>query len=566
MRLPLYLPCLLPLAAALVHRAPAGIQVTPHVLSLVAAPHPHPITPSTRHLHRRRRRNNTNGKRQVFAVPGLVVPGLGIAPVVVPGSLPVVGGDGAVSPGVSGGAAVQAAPLVGLASPVGVVPPVGLASPEDVVPPVALPSPVDVSFPTYVSSLPADLPPPATAQDANSDPESTSFPDSFSPATVAEAAIEQPVDTIGGRVYMTNVTLAGHPYTLILDTGSSDTWIAASDFTCTGRISHARLPQRSCGFGELYDVVDSKTYDPIPGRAFGVKYSDGEYLMGEMGVEELRVGDVDGGKGGLTVRQTIGVVERGWWMGDGRSSGLMGLAFPTLASNYRDLNYTTVVGSLFETHQIPPVFSLALSRPTQQSPTAGGLLAIGGIPDVPYTPPFVRVPITPVFAHTYAFYTIPVDGFAIMPPSGPATASFANTSSSVSPSTRQRVHRQSGAPLQMILDSGSTLLYLPDDTADHLASLFSPPARYVPSSNTYITSCSAQQPRFGVVIGGTTFYINPEDMLTREGRGRCSLAVQRMEDGDAVLGDAWLKSVLVVFDLRPEGEGMGVWVAGREVY
>ncbi|KAL1610750.1 hypothetical protein SLS60_002420 [Paraconiothyrium brasiliense] len=163
---------------------------------------------------------------------------------------------------------------------------------------------------------------------------------------VPEASIEQPVDTLGGRVYMTNISLAGHPYTLIIDTGSSDTWIAASDFQCTSRVSHARLPQRNCGFGNLYDVVDSTTYNPIPGRGFGVKYSDGEYLTGNMGIEELSVGAIDGGKGGLTVNQTIGVVERGWWMGDGRSSGLMGLAYPTLASNYRDLNYTTVVGSL----------------------------------------------------------------------------------------------------------------------------------------------------------------------------------------------------------------------------
>lgn len=145
---------------------------------------------------------------------------------------------------------------------------------------------------------------------------------------------------------MTNVTLAGKPYTVVLDTGSSDTWIATSDFICTSRLSHARLTQSSCSFGELYDVVDSPTYDSIPGRTFSVKYSDGEYLKGDMGTEELRMGDVDGGKGELTVRQTIGVVEEGWWMGDGQSSGLMGLAFPTLASNYRNLNYTTVVGSL----------------------------------------------------------------------------------------------------------------------------------------------------------------------------------------------------------------------------
>lgn len=171
----------------------------------------------------------------------------------------------------------------------------------------------------------------------------------------------------------------------------------------------------------------------------------------------------------------------------------------------------------------------------------------------------------PVFSNTYAFYTIPVDGFSITPPSSSlddfsASGPLVNMTSARSNHT----HRQAppSAPLSMILDSGSTLLYLPDATADYIASLFSPPARYVPASNTYITSCDALQPRLGVVIGGQTFFVNPEDMLSREGRGRCSLAVQRMEDGDAVLGDSWLKNVLVVFDL---GANV-VSIAGREVY
>ena len=50
------------------------------------------------------------------------------------------------------------------------------------------------------------------------------------------------------------------------------------------------------------------------------------------------------GSSNLTVRQTIGVVERGWWMGDGISSGLMGLAYGALTLG--GSGYDTVVGSL----------------------------------------------------------------------------------------------------------------------------------------------------------------------------------------------------------------------------
>ena len=46
------------------------------------------------------------------------------------------------------------------------------------------------------------------------------------------------------------------------------------------------------------------------------------------------------------------------------------------------------------------------------------------------------------------------------------------------------------------------------------------------------------------------------------GSGQCALAIQPTAGGAAVLGDIWLKNVLVVFDL---GENV-VRIAGREVY
>ncbi|KAF2680908.1 acid protease [Lentithecium fluviatile CBS 122367] len=327
------------------------------------------------------------------------------------------------------------------------------------------------------------------SQQANEDSTSTSD-------TAAE--VQQDLITLGGRVYMTNITLANREHTL--------------------------------------------------------------FLTGMMGTEELGIGGVIQDE--LKVRQTIGVVERGWRMGDGLSSGLMRLAYPMLASNYQDLNYTSVVRALFQDGAVPQFFSHALSRPTLAILVSGGLLAIGGIPDIPHNLDFVSVPIHPIVQNTYTFYSIPVDGFDITPP--PSTSTPSRLSAPGVGAWNYTI-----SPLDMIIDSGSSLLHVFDLIVDYIASLFIPPAWYSPTSHTYLVPCTAAAPRVGIIIAGKAFYIHEEDLMNkgpgagRDGKvGLCTLAVMRLEGGDAVLGDSWLKGVLAVFGV---GDG-GMRFAGRENY
>lgn len=203
----------------------------------------------------------------------------------------------------------------------------------------------------------------------------------------------------------------------------------------------------------------------------------------------------------------------------------------------------------FDQAYYPPVFSLALNRtsslPGSSARAPGGVLAIGGIPSVAHnTSSWVETAIVPVRASVYTYYSIRITGFTITPPSGSTVIPQNYTASKQS----------------IIVDSGTTLIYLPDRIVEYIASLFEPRATYNEQSGLYIVDCDADAPRLGINIAGGTFFISTDDLMNRgvgavngpgtgAGIGECVLAVQPTMGGASVLGDSWLKNVLAVFDL-----------------
>jgi hypothetical protein len=166
--------------------------------------------------------------------------------------------------------------------------------------------------------------------------------------TKRQTTAQEDITTLGGRLYIANVTLAGKVFSLIIDTGSSDTWVASSKFQCDDPNTYAPIPVQQCGFGPFYNQSASKSFQSI-NHDFDVYYSGGEFLEGIMGTELFGIGGVSRGQvPSATVRQTIGVVNEGYWFGDGISSGLMGLGFPALAEgvNSGELTYTSVIYTL----------------------------------------------------------------------------------------------------------------------------------------------------------------------------------------------------------------------------
>jgi Eukaryotic aspartyl protease len=124
-----------------------------------------------------------------------------------------------------------------------------------------------------------------------------------------------------GEEFATEITLGKEKFLAIVDTGSSDTWIVEKGFQCVDISTGANLTEASCSFGPTY--TPSKTFVQTPNENFNILYASREYLTGLIGTEVVKLA-------GLKFKQTVGIVNNAAWIGDGVTSGIIGLAYPDL--------------------------------------------------------------------------------------------------------------------------------------------------------------------------------------------------------------------------------------------
>lgn len=309
--------------------------------------------------------------------------------------------------------------------------------------------------------------------------------------------------------------------------------------------------QADCYFGPAYNSTSSSTFTNITNQNFNITYSDRETLTGGMGYESFTLG-------GITVpQQKFAYVNYAAWYGDGYSSGLVGFAYSTLTSAYSGTNphndqrggtqmYNTLFTNMYNLSLTAPIFSLAIDR----DPNNGGVLALGGIPNIPHSPQWVSASIQSVgvFVGTttpaYEFYTIQSDGFAVS--ASPATQ-FNPFYGTTSPHKTNLIANGS-----VIVDSGTSLVYAPNSVADAVAAAFRPPATYDMNTDAYFVSCSAIPPVFGVSIAHKILFVNGADLIVPSSQGQCISGVQPNNGGLTILGDVWMKNVLSVFDIGAE--------------
>ncbi|KAF4237564.1 hypothetical protein CNMCM8980_004616 [Aspergillus fumigatiaffinis] len=334
--------------------------------------------------------------------------------------------------------------------------------------------------------------------------------------------------------FATSITIGNQTFEVVVDTGSSDLWVVRDGFICIDPESRREVAQSECEFGPAY--APNTTFHEIVGELLDIKYADREILSGVIGTENVTLA-------GITVNQTIGVIDYAGWYGDSVTSGLMGLAYSALAKAYttdykQPSLYNPIFATMYEQGLIDPVFSMVMNRNASNA-TAAGYLTLGGLPPIEVKGNFSTTPILITnikgYPRDYDFYTVNIDGVALGNWSLP----------------------EAGGEIQYLVDSGTTLNYYPNSVADAINAAFIPPAVYNDYDGAYVVDCNATAPVHGVTIGGSTFYINSTDMILpsgtdNSGNRTCISGINAGGDvnqGIFVLGGTFLRNVVAVFDV-----------------
>ncbi|KAK4097313.1 acid protease [Parathielavia hyrcaniae] len=337
-----------------------------------------------------------------------------------------------------------------------------------------------------------------------------------------------------GTQYAIEVRFNQHPMSLVIDTGSSDTWAVERDFHCIDYTGE-RLPRETCGFGDTYPGYFQYGLTDPESHLF-IQYGDGEIVAGPMGYLDVSIGNV------TVKKQQVCLASTAYWYGNNYTSGLLGLAFPSLTNAYlgdgtdhvlgNEIQYSPLFTSMVDQGLVDPVFSIAIDRNA-----SSGMLALGGIA------PASRVDLSrtatldmiitdiialPGTASQYSFYTVIPDGWY-----------FDQTTNT--------------KKIPYIVDSGTTLNYLPSYLADAINAAFDPPAVYMWMYGAYFTSCDATIPQVAVIMDNVKLSISPVDLLYRSlidpMTGLCMTAITDGGSGPYILGNAFMHNALVVFDV-----------------
>jgi hypothetical protein len=219
-------------------------------------------------------------------------------------------------------------------------------------------------------------------------------------------------------------------------------------------------------------------------------------------------------------------------------------------TNTSDISF---LANLFHQHDdtnplyVVPIISLAISRDTSGVNNAGQILLGGVLPtindSVVNASTLVTIPISLsnlsdpdgiVYDDASMQYTVPIDGI---------TATTTGT---------QKFNFSSTSTYHMIISTSETFISLPPSFASAVNGMFIPPGFLAYENSTYYVHCDAVAPSVNFVIKGQPFLINPMDMKRHASQSLCISSVTAGSNDHYVLGDLFLRNVLLEFDFRSD--------------
>ncbi|KIW63850.1 hypothetical protein PV04_08822 [Phialophora macrospora] len=330
--------------------------------------------------------------------------------------------------------------------------------------------------------------------------------------------------------YFINVTIGTppQPFSLTLDTGSSDTWVPSADtWGCED--------DGCIDFG-AYDKNLSSTYSLVEEGTFFISYADLSYAVGDYFTDVLSFSeDVSITNTTMANANDTDMVQ-----------GLMGVGLrANLASlqNEEPFDFLTVPEQLKAQGHIDRVaYSLYLDSYDDNS----GSILFGGIDPSRYTGELLALPLSTDPYGNYTEFRVALTQLSIRD----------------GKSTRALTLPSFSAPA--LLDSGTSLSYLPQDVTDAIIEGLG--ATVDEDSGWAYAPCAYRKSNVSLIYtfggpDGVNVSVPLSELIGeqlgdesayRDGTPACSLNIDRATDDGTgiILGDSFLRSAYVVYDLE----------------
>ena len=241
------------------------------------------------------------------------------------------------------------------------------------------------------------------------------------------------VNNITGGGYYASISVGspGQALNLILDTGSSDAFLVAKDANiCQSKMLQA-YHHTTCG--HTFDPSQSSTYQVLIPDGFRIGYLDGSNALGDYITDKFEIGGatVDALQMGLAKKTITG-------------TGVLGIGFT--ANEAAADEYPNLVDQMVDQGLIP---SRAYSLYLNDYDSSTGSILFGGVDSEKFWGELVIVPVLPdAQTQNYTTFTVGMTALSFTFPNG--TTHDATLL---------------GGSLNALLDSGTTLTYLPPGIA-----------------------------------------------------------------------------------------------------
>ncbi|KAI1261974.1 eukaryotic aspartyl protease [Xylariaceae sp. FL1019] len=322
-------------------------------------------------------------------------------------------------------------------------------------------------------------------------------------------------------LYYINTTIGTPAQSLRLqiDTGSSDLWV---NTPASNECSASGSPCASTG---TYSANDSSTYEYV-GSWFNISYVDGSSAGGDYVKDTVTVGST-----------TLDQLQFGIGYTSSTSQGILGIGYPSNEvqvgragkSAYNNLPAALVsAGSISRN-----AYSLWLN----DLDSSNGSILFGGIDAARYTGSLSTLPIQK-YDDAYSEFLLTL-----------TDVSFGNKSIA------------SDEALAVLLDSGSSLTYLPDSWTQTIFNQVD--AQYDSSSGVAYVVCSLRDseqalkftfssPSITVSMDELVIDVtaNGEPLKFSDGQDACLFGIAPAGSSTSVLGDTFLRSAYVVYDIE----------------